>query len=190
MAINVEKILMESLLKKVEKQKLSSITVQSLLEDTGCSRQTFYNHFKDRNDLICRIYDTFIIQDFGDENPTDFDFGSSLLNSLTNMKKYRRFLEQALRMDEPGCLREHKLAHCVEFDMKWHQACYGSKKMPEELRFATEYHALASSNMTDSWILSGMPASCEEMADMITKMRGFGMEKLFAGCDGAGNPYR
>lgn len=47
MAINVEKILMESLLKKVEKQKLSSITVQSLLEDTGCSRQTFYNHFKD-----------------------------------------------------------------------------------------------------------------------------------------------
>ena len=62
--------------------------------------------------------------------------------------------------------------------------------MPQALRFATEYHATASSSMTLSWILSDMPASCEEMALLITKMRGIGMEKLFADVKNGYNPYQ
>ena len=61
--------------------------------------------------------------------------------------------------------------------------------MPEALRFATEYHATASTSMTLSWILSDMPVSCEDIALMITKMRGIGMEKLFEDGENKGNPY-
>ena len=60
--------------------------------------------------------------------------------------------------------------------------------MPESLRFATEYHATASSSMTLSWILSDMPVSCEEISKMITEMRGIGMEQLFKNGKTKGNP--
>lgn len=190
MAVNIRRLIMDSFLRLAETHRLNDITVKMILEDTGCARQTFYHHFRDRNDLICAVYDERIIPDYSQKISEDFDFRSSLILSLENMKAYRKFLEQALRMEGSGCLKDHMLKHCISFDMHWHQLCYGSEEMSEELRFATEYHAIASHCMTVSWILSGMPSDTEEMADMITRMRAIGMDRLFEASSGTGNPYR
>ena len=61
--------------------------------------------------------------------------------------------------------------------------------MPDTLKFATEYHATASTSMTLSWILSDMPVSCEEIVKMIVEMRAIGMEVLFKDGEFQGNPY-
>ena len=45
---------------KEEKRKFTYAFQNVILKETGVSRQTFYNHFKDKNDLICYVYDTFI----------------------------------------------------------------------------------------------------------------------------------
>ena len=52
MAIDVKKMLAEALLQCCEKQSLESVTIKDLLVATGISRQTFYNHFLDKNDSI------------------------------------------------------------------------------------------------------------------------------------------
>ena len=44
--------------------------------------------------------------------------------------------------------------------------------------------------MTISWVLSDMPVSCEEMAKLITDLRGVGMDKLFENAKIKGNPYQ
>ena len=75
--------------------------------------------------------------------------------------------------------REYIFEHCKEFDLKWHQELYGSKLMPETLKFATIYHASASSAMTLSWILSDMPVSCEEIVRMIVETHCFFETSLF-----------
>ena len=41
-----------------------------------------------------------------------------------------------------------------------------------------------------SWILSDMKVPVEEMAKMITQMRGLGMDDLFQGSDCTTNPYK
>lgn len=189
MAISIEGIFCDALLQLLKNQKLTSITIRNLLDFTGASRQTFYNHFADKNDLICRIYNTKIIPEYNVEPKIDMDFSKSLLNSFRNMTQYKSFLQQALLLEDAGNLKDYIFAHCAEFDLQWHQLCYGTKPMPDALRFATKYHAIASSSMTISWILAGMGTSCEEMVDMITKMRGLGMDQLFQECDGIGNPY-
>ena len=56
MAIDIKEILANGLLDLCHKKDLSQITVKDLLETTGVSRQTFYNHFLDKNDLIQYIY--------------------------------------------------------------------------------------------------------------------------------------
>lgn len=188
MAINVKNILANALLELCEVNSLESMTIKQLLDKTGVSRQTFYNHFIDKNDLIQYVYDTKIVPDFNDEN-MNMNFYESLLITFQNMNKYHKFMKQACMMEGQNCLKDYIFEHCKEFDLKWHQELYGTEPMPEPLKFATIYHATASSSMTLSWILSDMPASCEEMAKMIVQMRGIGMDSLFKDSKAKGNPY-
>lgn len=190
MSIDVKKILANALLNLCQKQSLQSITVSQLLKETGVSRQTFYNHFKDKNDLICYIYDTYIVPNF-DEHHMDIDFYESLLQTFQNIKKYHKFMKQACQIEGRNCLKDYIVEHCQQFDLKWHQNLYGSDPMPDDLKFATIYHANASSSMTLSWILSNMPVPCEEIVDMIVQMRGLGMDKLFHSSENyLGSPYQ
>ena len=68
MAIDIKEILANGLLDLCHKKDLSQITVKDLLEATGVSRQTFYNHFLDKNDLIQYIYNHKIINHFKGQN--------------------------------------------------------------------------------------------------------------------------
>ena len=184
---------MDALLTLVEQEgvRLERVTVKRLLEVAGISRQTFYNRFLDKNDLIARVYERRIIGEFSEAQPSaSFDFRASLTAALRRMRAHGSFLQQAFRMSGQNNLTDYALEHSKAFDLAWHQSLWGSSPMPEELRFATEYHAMASSYMTISWILSGFPVQEEELADLITHMRGSGMERLFAGAERPGNPYR
>ena len=189
MAINVKNIIASALLELCETKSLEALTVKQILEKSGVSRQTFYNHFIDKNDLIQYVYKEKIIPDFHDNN-MNIRFYDSLVIAFENMKKYHHFMKQACLMEGQNCLKDYIFNHCKEFDLKWHQELYGDEPMPESLRFATEYHATASSSMTLSWILSDMPVSCEEISKMITEMRGIGMEQLFKNGKTKGNPYK
>ena len=189
MAINVKCIIATALLELCETKSLEALTVKQILEKSGVSRQTFYNHFIDKNDLIQYVYKEKIIPDFHDNN-MNISFYDSLVIAFENMKKYHHFMKQACLMEGQNCLKDYIFNHCKEFDLKWHQELYGDEPMPESLRFATEYHATASSSMTLSWILSDMPVSCEEISKMITEMRGIGMEQLFKNGKTKGNPYK
>ena len=189
MAINVKNIIASALLELCETKSLEALTVKQILEKSGVSRQTFYNHFIDKNDLIQYVYKEKIIPDFHDNN-MNISFYDSLVIDFENMKKYHHFMKQACLMEGQNCLKDYIFNHCKEFDLKWHQELYGDEPMPESLRFATEYHATASSSMTLSWILSDMPVSCEEISKMITEMRGIGMEQLFKNGKTKGNPYK
>ncbi len=191
MAINIKEILADSLLALCEEKPLKNVTVKDLLDATGVSRQSFYNHFLDKNDLIQYIYLHRIIPDFDLENlPVEMDFRAGLLAALRQMERYRTFLKQALLLDGQNNLKDFLFAHCAAFDLAWHQKRYGKAPMPDALRFATQYHANASSSMTVSWVLSDMPVPCEQMADLITELRSVGMEQLFADGETKGNPYK
>lgn len=189
MALNVKEILADGLLDLSKKHPLETITIKQLLEYTHISKQSFYNHFLDKNDLIQYIYLTKIIPNFNDPQK-EISFYESMIDTFEKMKEYHYFMKQALLMEGQNCLRDYIFEHCKTFDLQFHQTRYGDKPMPDALRFATEYHSTASSSMTISWILSDMPVSCEKMARLITDLRGVGMEELFADGKIKGNPYQ
>ncbi len=185
MALNIKEILADGLLELNKTQLLPTITIKQLLSYTKVSKQSFYNHFLDKNHLIQYIYETKIIPDFNDDN-LNLSFYDSLVISFENMLKYKKFMKEACKMEGQNCLKDYIYQHCRAFDLQFHKELYGGE-LPETLYFATEYHATASSSMTLSWILSDMNVDVKEMAQMITQMRSIGMEKLF---EKAGrNPY-
>ena len=190
MAIDVKGLVMDALLALVEDEgvPLERVTVKRLLERSGVSRQTFYNHFLDKNDLICQVYERRMVHAFTG-TPTGFAYRDELERSLALMHQHGTFMQQAVRMDGQNNLTEHVMERTQKFDLAWHQSLWGDEPMPEELRLATIYHAMASVHMALSWILSGFPAPEAELATLITRMRGIGMERLFEGAKTPGNPY-
>ena len=87
MAIDVKSIVMDALLALVEDDgvPLERVTVKRLLERSGVSRQTFYNHFLDKNDLICQTYERRMVRAFNG-TPRGFAFRDELERSLAHMR--------------------------------------------------------------------------------------------------------
>ena len=101
--------------------------------------------------------------------------------------RYQYFLKQALSLNDQNCLREFMIDYCKKFDLEWHQRYYGTEPMPDALRFATEYHAVASMSITIAWILSDMPSPPHVIAENIARMRDAGLSPLLY--DKKGSPY-
>ena len=189
MAVDMEALIMDGLLRLCERRPLKAVTVKDILEETGVSRQTFYNYFQDKNDLIQRVYLRRIIPDFQTPDK-NLDFSRSNLAVTRDVLAHRDFLRQACMLEGQNCLREFMFDHCKKFDLAWHQMLYGGGQMPDELRFATEYHAMASISMLLTWILSGASSGAEELAAMITHLRDIGLGQLLAGRELPESPYK
>lgn len=184
MAINIKNIIADGLLELNKNKQLSSITIKDILDYTQVSRQSFYNHFKDKNDLIQYIYTHKIVDNFN--NPTSsFNFRSELLKVLDKIEINHKFMKEALLINEQNCLKNYIYDHCQDFDLIYHQNIFGNK-LPIEFEFATKYHAIASTSMIISWILSNMPSGKEETVNLISQLRSHGMDKLFI----ESNPYK
>ena len=52
MAIDVKALISDALLELCNEKPLSKISISDIQKKSGVSRQTFYNHFRDKNDLI------------------------------------------------------------------------------------------------------------------------------------------
>lgn len=85
MAVDMKKILADGLLDLCQKKDLRQVSIKEILTQTGVSRQTFYNHFLDKEDLICYIYDTRIIPEF-DLNSAEVSFYEALLADFYRIK--------------------------------------------------------------------------------------------------------
>ena len=179
MAIDMKAFIADHFLDLCESKPMRSVTVKDILDRTGISRQTFYNHFHDKNDLIQWIFKSKIIPerelDAADE---DQDYYDALLYSLRQMAKYHAFMKEACQMTSQNCPRDFVLDYAKEYIQKWYQAGYDNEAVSEELRFATESSMLATMSMTFSWILSDMPSTPEEMAKQLTRLRDVCLSKV------------
>lgn len=188
MAIDVKSIIADALLKLCETKGLSKVTIADIQAVSGVSRQTFYNHFKDKRDVIQYIYETRIISHWKTPN-ADLDYYDAALAAFKNDARYRIFLKQALQMDGANCLVDYMYEYSKKFDLAWHQSLYGSAPMSRELRFASEYHSIAGIQMRIQWIMNDLPYSPEQLLEMIICTRLYSLnELLFNGRDDV-SPY-
>lgn len=107
MAIPVQTLIMEAFISLCEKKPLEKITVRDLQTVTGISRQTFYNHFRDRDDLIQQIYLHRIIPLFDEARGPSmpFSFEDALCRSFYNMRSCRCLKRRQMEAAEDTTLK-------------------------------------------------------------------------------------
>ena len=103
--MDTKTIFEESLLALNETKDLDKITISDILRKAGFSRQTFYNHFADKYELIQYVYKHLIIPNF-DHLSADFDFAANMLVAYQNMQNHRKFMQQACRYKDQNNLKD------------------------------------------------------------------------------------
>ena len=185
MAINIHEIIGNALLEMCKTRPLASITVKEILDETGVSRQAFYNRFRDKNDLIQWVYEHKVLSEFLKSGRAS-SYYLNTLNFYRAINVYRDFMRQACRMEGQNCLTDFIYAYATDYDLKWHQYYYGPEPLPRDLVFASRYHSVASISTLVDWILSDNPESPEVMARRITPIRKINFSDAIFGKD---NPY-
>jgi len=163
MAINVKRLLANALIELTDEKPLAKITVCNIVQRAGTGRQTFYNHFKDKNDLIYWIFcgtligERRILQTSG--------YFAYLAHLYTEAQKYRNFMKQACAMDGQNSLSEAIRLQTYNYYKKYIIDHYGKENIDESIEFALQFNAYGASSLYIVWVKAGMPGTGERQAE-------------------------
>lgn len=88
-----------------ESKDINKITVQDVLDATGAAKQTFYNHFKDINDLIFYAANAHFEDDY-----SRFYTEEGCIEIFEYSRRHKAFFSQLPRHTGQNCFRETHLA--------------------------------------------------------------------------------
>lgn len=184
MALNIHKILGNALLDLCREKKLASITIKDILNETGISRQTFYNRFRDKNDLIQWTYENIILSEFHRMGEAG-SYYQNTLNYCRALEKYRFFMKQAYQLEGQNNLRDAIFEYASHYDYEWHLKHYDGDELPDDFKIMSHYHSVASIYLEMEWICSNEDdrITPEEMARQITEARKISLSDKYFGKD-------
>ena len=138
------------------------ITVTSIVEGAGVTRQTFYRNFLDKYDLINWYFDKLVLKSF-EQIGVSHTIRESLTQKLEFIQEEKAFFTEAFRSDDRNSVKEHDFELILQF-YKDLIARRTSRPLGEELQFLLEMYCQGSVYMTVKWILTGMKDTPEAMA--------------------------
>lgn len=179
MAIDFKTIIVDSFLELCRRKNLKKISIQNIVDASGVSRQTFYNHFSDKLELIQYVYRTRVIVDFTAAEAVSLNFMDCCLHSMLNEKEYIYFMKPACEIVGQNCLTDYMYQHSADFDRAYHQFYYGQAEMSPIMQKVSEYHSYAAMHMHIQWILNGCKEPPEDLINIWIKARTASMDELF-----------
>lgn len=154
-----------ALLELAETKHLNKITVKDLLDATGTARQTFYNYFKDINELIAYVYVYFFEEEY-----EKYFSPEGLKEVFERMKEYKAFYCQL-----PF---HHGQNNYAESHLRWMRESYYRDAL-SDLREGSEEYVRRKVAIDGflygavwielDWLREGMAWSAEAIIDFIFK---------------------
>ncbi len=166
MAIDVKKLLADSLLELSNEKPLEKISVTDIVKHAGAGRQTFYNHFKDKNDLLYWIYKQTLV---GEKEIIEKDgFVAYLYNVYEEaQKKYSSFLQAACKLTGQNSLTDAIIFQSYSYYRNYIKENFGEEVFDDRLKFALRYQAYGAGYHYVQWAIDGMPGSAREHVQFI-----------------------
>lgn len=142
--------------------EFDDISVSQIAEGAHITRRAFYNHFKDKYNLVNRILENDIFPYvLSVTNINEWYKGSIFIcNYLkTNQDYYRKIIT----LNQQNCLWEefHKLTE-NQMAILIPQALYGRSISKEDVSFLTEYYYDAYMGLIQKWVMGAYDFTTEE----------------------------
>ena len=154
------------------------ITVTSIVEGAGVTRQTFYRNFLDKYDLINWYFDKLVLKSF-EQIGVSHTIRESLTQKLEFIQEEKAFFTEAFRSDDYNSVKEHDFELILQF-YKDLIARKTSRPLEEEMEFLLEMYCRGSVYMTEKWVLGGMKDTPRRMSDKLVEAMPPKLEKVFS----------
>ena len=138
------------------------ISIAEIAAGAKITRRGFYNHYKDKYDLVDKIFEQDIFPNvLPVTNISEWYKGSIYICDY--LKKYRSYYEKILPLQRQNCLQEefHKLTE-VQMELLIPEALQKREISVEDRLFLTEYYYQAYMGLMTKWVMGAYHFSTEE----------------------------
>ena len=163
---NTKELLAESLKELAKSKSVNKITIRELTKNCGLTSPTFYNHFRDKYELMAWIYNRKIaasIKYLGD-NATFEDLLCCWLNMALEDEEF--FLNLLKNAGGQNSFQYATNDYAIKLLEDWIRARHNLRELPEEIQFHMKFFLRAVSESVKDWCLGKKTRSARELAKL------------------------
>ncbi len=168
--LTTKEILAQSFLELAETKRIDKITIKEITDNCGMSQPTFYNHFKDKYDLIVWIYvedARKIMEKIGNDG---YMWRDTLLEGTRYFAEKRNFAINALRHtsghDSFIVLVQQKNVELLVSEVRKKLM---TERIPDELLGMIKVYCYGTVQFMFEWLLGNMQITPEKMLEIWEK---------------------
>jgi len=157
-----------ALLKLAQSQPISKITVADIVKETGTAKQTFYNHFENKYDLI-----NYVMLDFveGIEDIAAMHTYKAILYVLHYCHQNKRFFTSLIRECPQNNFLDFFYHWCSHYYLRILRQQYTPGEFPPSLTQTVHLYCHGAVDIFADWVKSGMKETPELIAEVIVRSR-------------------
>ncbi len=171
---------MSSLLELSREKPIEKITVQDILDHSGAARQTFYNHFRDKYDLINYVYQD-KVESFFNKYYETLDLHECICQVYILFANNKHFYTHIAKMENQNSFKEFLFDNTREFYINAIQSKLGKSEIGNRLAYIIDYTCHGATGLCFHWFMNGMKDTPEEMASKLVDCIHPEMKKYFVG---------
>lgn len=164
--LDTKQIFADAIVELCKTKPLEKITVQNITDFAGAGRQTFYNHFRDKEDLIGFVFmndEKKCIEKLKENDPVKRQ--TKLIFDIFIEK--RQFYVSAYITHGQNSLGDLIFEHYADYYINRIAEKYGRDTVDEKLKAAIRFHCFGSIGYVRQWMKDGMKMSSDELAEII-----------------------
>ncbi|MBQ9604125.1 MAG: TetR/AcrR family transcriptional regulator C-terminal domain-containing protein [Firmicutes bacterium] len=165
-----KELLAESFLELAQKKRIDKITITDITNNCCMSQSTFYNHFKDKYDMIVWIYTNHMREIMYRIDNKTFLWKDCLLDAALYYSQNCEFIKNALKHTRgQDSFVENVRRINTEFLKAEVQKHLMTEYIPDEIMGMIKFYAYGIVQFMLEWLLGDMNLSPEQVADIWDK---------------------
>lgn len=163
-------LLAESFLELAENKRIDKITITEITDNCGMSQPTFYNHFKDKYDLIVWIHTSRVSEVMGRIDDKSYLWKDTLLDGARYYAENCEFIKNALKHTSgQDSFIEYVRKRNTEFLKAEVQKKLMTEHIPDEIMGMIEVYVYGTVQYMLKWLTSDMNLTPEQVAEIWEK---------------------
>ena len=150
-----------------KKKSIRNITIQNIICECAIARQTFYNHFLDKQDLMNYVYQMEAEYSFECFSCEKLDIKSSTYWMLCRCIEKRDFYIDVASYDIQNGFADFFYLSEMDFYKTYIIEQSGKEYLTGDLESAIEFNCAGAKHLFVNWIKKGMVEKPERLANMI-----------------------
>ena len=159
-------LLAESLKDLAQVKSVDKITVKELTRNCGLTAPTFYNHFRDKYELMAWIYNQRVetsLKNLGNGDSFEDVICKWMEIVREDEKFYMNLLKNAVGQNS---FRYATNDHAIKLIVEWIKARHGMNELPLEVCFCLKFFMRGVSELVNDWCLGQSESTPREMAKL------------------------